>query len=649
MKYRNNLPLVFLLGLLALFTLTRAGLAAYALWLSTDGDVPLHLWPLAFAKGLRFDLAVSAFLLAPVLAYEALIPQRIKRSVWHYGLRLGWVCFSVSILLFGVVAEFTFWTEFSTRFNFIAVDYLLYTHEVIGNIEQSYPVGAILSAIAVTAVLVTWMARGAIRKADLQSVRMRQRVLYAILAVALPMLSYSAVNVDQMEGTDNAYIDELSGNGLFSLAAAMRRNELDYDRFYRVMPQAEADGLLRRLHLERVPLSSTRQVNLSDIRSRRAQLSPAVQARRPRNVVLVSVESLSASFLGAYGATDGLTPNLDRIAREGWQFNRVFATGTRTVRGLEALSLGTPPVPGQSIVRRPKNEHLATIGELLKDQGFATQFIYGGYGYFDNMNAYFSGNDYKIVDRTDFPNQSIVFENAWGVADESLFDNALSAIDSEVRAGKRVFTHIMTTSNHRPYTYPDGRIDIPSPGKRPGAVKYTDYAIGKFIEDARAKPWFNDTLFVIIADHCASVAGKSRLPVGKYHIPLIMYAPALLKPATFDLTMSQIDVVPTLLDMLGVDGRDTFFGTSVFRQVPEEGRAFISNYQELGYLKHGILTVLSPKQQTQAFRVDPVTFETTPTALDEQLLKEATAYYQTASRAFKAGDLTLAHYRTTHP
>jgi phosphoglycerol transferase MdoB-like AlkP superfamily enzyme len=465
------------------------------------------------------------------------------------------------------------------------------------------------------------------------------------------VFSYSVANVDQMEGTGNAYIDELSGNGLFSLAAAMRRNELDYDRFYRVMPQAEADGLLRHLHPERTPMPRARQVSLSDmhVRESRQALPSALLAHRPRNVVLVSVESLSASFLGAYGATGGLTPNLDRIARQGWQFNRVFATGTRTVRGLEALSIGTPPVPGQSIVRRPKNEHLATIGELLKDQGFVTQFIYGGYGYFDNMNAYFSGNDYKIVDRTDFPDQSIVFENAWGVADESLFDNALNAIDHEVKTGKRVFTHIMTTSNHRPYTYPNGRIDIPSPGKRPGAVKYTDYAIGKFLEDARAKPWFNDTLFVFIADHCASVAGKTRLPVEKYHIPLIMYAPALLRPAIFDQTLSQIDVVPTLLDMLGADGRDAFFGTSVFRQTPAEGRAFISNYQELGYLKHGILTVLSPKQMTRAFRVDPATFETTPTTVDDQLLKEAIAYYQTASRAFKVGDLSMAHYRMTHP
>ena len=135
--------------------------------------------------------------------------------------------------------------------------------------------------------------------------------------------------------------------------------------------------------------------------------------------------------------------------------------------------LGTPPVPGQSIVRRPGNAHLATIGEILELQGFATSFVYGGYGYFDNMNAYFDANDYRVVDRTEFPKSSVVFENIWGVADESLFANALAVVDANVAQGKRTFTHVMTTSNHRPFTYPDGRIDIPSPGGREGAIKYT--------------------------------------------------------------------------------------------------------------------------------------------------------------------------------
>ena len=172
-----------------------------------------------------------------------------------------------------------------------------------------------------------------------------------------------------------------------------------------------------------------------------------------------------------------------------------------------------------------------------------TFFFYGGYGYFDNMNAYYAANNYRVIDRTDIPKDKIGFENVWGVADEYLFDQTIRTLDEQFEkgdkaatatasgktTGKPFFAQIMTTSNHRPYTYPGERIDIPSPGGREGAVKYTDYAIGKFIKDASKKPWFKDTLFVIVADHCASAAGKTRLPVAGYHIPLIFYAPASAK------------------------------------------------------------------------------------------------------------------------
>ena len=162
--------------------------------------------------------------------------------------------------------------------------------------------------------------------------------------------------------------------------------------------------------------------------------------------------------------------------------------------------------------------------------GYSALFIYGGYGLFDNMNDYFRANYYGIVDRSDFDDSTIVSANIWGVADESLFANSIAVFDKASASGKPFFAHIMTTSNHQPFTYPDGRIDIKSPGERDGGVKYTDYAIGKFIEDSRKKPWFDDTLFVITADHCAAVAGQTRLPVADYRIPLILYAPALVKP-----------------------------------------------------------------------------------------------------------------------
>ncbi|OZA43318.1 MAG: hypothetical protein B7X81_11425 [Hydrogenophilales bacterium 17-61-76] len=168
--------------------------------------------------------------------------------------------------------------------------------------------------------------------------------------------------------------------------------------------------------------------------------------------------------------------------------------------------------------------------------------------------------------------------------------------------------------------------------------------MGRFIDQARSKPWFKDTLFVIVADHCASAAGKTSLPLEGYHIPLILYAPDLLKPARNTMLASQIDIPPTLLDAMGLPGDDHFFGVSLFEQDepgrPPNHRAFISNYQELGYLKDGKLVVLGPKQRVDTFQID-AQGDATPTPPEPRLRDEAIAYYQTAFKAFRDGGLKL--------
>jgi phosphoglycerol transferase MdoB-like AlkP superfamily enzyme len=597
---------------------------------------PFAQWPAVFVRGVGFDLAVLAWAIAPLLLYEAVLPARVRAWRGHGGLRDAGFFAVTCLLLFAAVAEWTFWQEFSARFNFIALDYLLYSDEVVGNVRESYPVAPILVMIAALALGSTWAVRARLRAADRDHPARRARVVYALLALTLPALSFLVADIDRMAFSGDVYANELSGNGLMTLAAALRRNELDYDRFYRTMPDGRAAAVLAELGVERV----LRELH-ADAHDETWDPGRMPFSAPPRHVVLISVESLSARFLGAFGDARRLTPRLDGLAGDGLLFTRLYATGTRTVRGLEALSLGTPPLPGQAIVRRPGNDHLATLGEILRGQGYATLFVYGGYGYFDNMNAFFSGNDYRVVDRTAFPRASVVFANIWGVADESLFDNALAEID-RAHAGHRPFlAHIMTTSNHRPFTYPQGRVDIPSPGGRDGAVKYTDYAIGRFIDMARSRPWFSDTLFVIVADHTAGTAGRTRLPVPGYHIPMIFYSPALLPPGRIDRVVSQLDVPPTVLDVLGLPGDDHFFGQSVFEQGHTTPRAFVSSYQELGYYKNDTLIVLGPKKRAEAFAIDPRTGEATPAAMNARLLDEAVAYYQSAFRAFKRGELKL--------
>jgi phosphoglycerol transferase MdoB-like AlkP superfamily enzyme len=625
------LPILVGALLLAIYTVTRA----YLLYFTGIESAPVSLWPGIFARGIWFDLVIVSVLLSAVFLYEAILPNRWRHSRLHLMLRLFWLWLVVSLLLFGAVAEVTFWMEFSTRFNFIALDYLIYTQEVIGNILESYPVGLIVLAIVTLGLVIVFLLFKRVKHADSKALTKTQRIAMAVAAFALPILSLNLANIEQMEVSGNAYATELAGNGLFTISAAMRRNELDYDKFYLTMPQESANQVLRDIGVNYRPVHNA--VNDAVISPTEDKKSPFI--KKPRNIIMISVESLSAEFVGAYGSDKGLTPNIDKLAQNGYKFEQVYATGTRTVRGLEALSLGTPPIPGQAIVRRLGNDHLSTIGELLEDQGADSYFFYGGYGYFDNMNAYFSANDYHVLDRTDFPKESVVFENVWGVADETLFDNVLKQFDQKLAMEKPVFAHIMTTSNHRPFTYPNGRIDVPSPGGRNGAVKYSDYAIGKFIQEAKVKPWFNDTLFVIVADHCASVSGKAKLPVGGYRIPLVFYAPALLKSGSYPQMISQIDIVPTLYKILGKNGDERFFGRDIFAAGTPAERAFVSNYQALGYLKNSTLTVLLPKKRVESYHVDSKTLQTTPAEIDQVLLAEAIAYYQTSSKYFKLGEM----------
>lgn len=615
--------------------LLLALLTRLVLWSMTGFDnAPPTAAPSVLGLGLLDDLRAAILIAAPFWLALVVLPVHWLGHRPRLWLRALVLFTTFALLIFGVVSEWVFWDEFSTRFNFIAIDYLLYTHEVVANIVQSYPVGWIFAGIGLVALVLTRLSLPP--PLLVNPAHPFRRRLWRGLAggLALPALVV-ALPSTPVDAT-NPYTEELSRNGLVALARAAWENELDYRRFYATLPQDRADALLAGLGVRRVPLLQPR-----DDATMMSVAAPVPALKRvPRHIVLVTVESLSADYMAAFGNAKGLTPNLDRLAGESLFFTRLYATGTRTVRGLEAVSLGTPPVPGQAIVRRPKNQRLAMVGQLAALQGVEPVFLYGGNGFFDNMNAYFGGNGYRIVDRGDIPVDKVTFENAWGVADEVLFGQTVDELDHAERAGKRVFAHVMTTSNHRPYTYPAGRIDIPSPGGRTGAVKYTDWAIGDFLAKARAKPWFKDTLFVILADHCASAAGKTRLPVDRYHIPMFFYAPDLLAPARYERLMSQIDLPPTLLQAMGLKGGAHFFGRSIFDgEAPE--RVFISNYQELGYLKNDILTVLRPKRQVESYRIDPETDASTPALVDAKLRDEAIAYYQTASTAFREGRLRL--------
>lgn len=619
--------LLFYLGLQAV---VRLGLLVF------NGDFSL-LWPQrllpVLAIGALFDLAVGLCFVLPLALLLALWPAAATRAL---KVALGLVLLGLgAVLAFVAASEFTFWNEFASRFNFIAVDYLIYTHEVVGNIRESYNLPLLLAGVALAALLLAALQWHALAPALARPAGpWRARLLGLLPWLLAPVLAVSLLDARHKEFSANAQQNELAGNGVFDFWHAFWANEIDYERFYRTLPRQRAVAELA------VELSGHRPVQISQ-RPNEREVVPTGPAR-PLNVVLVSIESFSASFMGSFGNTQGLAPHLDQLAREGLLFTQMYATGTRTVRGLEALTLSVPPTPGHSIVKRPDNAHLFTLGEVFRGQGYEPLYLYGGYGYFDNMNNFFAGNGYTVVDRTALKKEEIHFENIWGVADEDLFTLTLRELDARQARGQRFFAHVMTTSNHRPFTYPEGRIDIPPKSGREGGVKYTDWAIGRFIEQARTRPWFGQTVFVFVADHTHNGRGKQELPPEAYHIPCIVWAPGLVAPGRVDTLASQIDVGPTLLGLLNLPYRSRFFGHDILREGQRHPRALMANYQTVGYYEQGRVVELKPNGRSRV--VLAATGQPAPDdALSRELVDEAVSYYQLAAESYRLGHMKAGH------
>lgn len=532
----------------------------------------------------------------------------------------------VGAIVFNGISEYFFWNEFGVRYNFIAVDYLVYTNEVVGNIMESYPVVPMTLGIVVVTLLITWylFRRDLVQAEYLKGWRWKAVVAPAYVAALFAAIGLLNFNT-RFQDSGNVYVNELQANGLYKFYDAFVKNSLDYEQFYITRPEAEAEAFVHGVY------GSTGD-NLHAV-------SAGGGSEIRRNIVLVTIESMSASYMERFGNTESITPVLDSLYRLGMAFDRVYATGNRTVRGLEAVTLSLPPCPGQSIIKRPNNAGMYSTGALLREKGYNVTYFYGGNSYFDNMETFFSGNGYDIVDQKSYSPEEITFANIWGVCDEDAYRKVIRTLGEQSRDGKPFFAHVMTVSNHRPFTYPAGKIRIPNDSKtRAGGVLYTDYALGQFLAEASKQPWFDNTIFLITADHCASSAGRTEIPLHKYHIPALIFAPGFVAPQQIEGIVSQIDLIPTLLSLLDMNYDSHFYGRSIF-DPDYVNRAFIATYQDLGYLEGDTFTILSPVRRYEQYRVVPT--EENPHNLEPAAqtnttqLDRAVYYYQTSCKWHK--------------
>ncbi|HLP77748.1 MAG TPA: LTA synthase family protein, partial [Candidatus Paceibacterota bacterium] len=542
-----------------------------------------------FLIGLHQDIVVALFTTLPLLFWFWIVRERAFGKRWHsvlltLGMFLFW---AVQVFLF--FTEFYFFDEFRSRFNTVAVDYLLYPDEVVGNIRESYPLFTIIGicgVIALAWVLVAfWIFRGMWQ----QTIPSRSRFLRFAGATALAVALSFTVKMNGTHFSKDRTLNEIANNGSISFVDAAITRNLDYAANYRTLPRDEAYARVRTI------LASPKAEFIGDQHSILRKI--AGDSTKPKlNVVLLLEEALGSEFWGCLGRTNTLTPEMDKLAtEEGLLFTNMYACGNRTVRGFEGVFSSFPPMPGDSIVKRDRSENVESIARVLKRDGYTNVFLYGGRGLFDGMRKYALENGWdRFIEQKDFDKPT--FTTIWGVCDEDLYSRSIEEFRKLNETGKPFFGTLLTVSNHKPYTYPRGRIaDDPEKPKatRQKAVKYTDWALGQFFKAAKKEAFWTNTIFIVVADHGARVYGAQEVPIFSYEIPLVILGPAVVKePQRIGTLGNSLDVAPTVLGMLGRPYETIFFGRDLFNDPTEHTHALLNHNRSIGIFADARMVIL---------------------------------------------------------
>ena len=290
------------------------------------------------------------------------------------------------------------------------------------------------------------------------------------------------------------------------------------------------------------------------------------------NVAIVIMEAMSKFKMGKWGGPKNLTPNLNQLIKESYYFDQIYTSGIHTFNGIYSTLFSYPALykmqPLKSLVQIPHDG----LGNILRSAGYQTTFFTTHDPEFDNVRGFLTSNGFdRVFSELDYPSEWVQSTN--GVADHKMFEYAIPQLDKIAQTGKPFLSVFMTTSDHGPYIIPEGiNFNPHSSELKDQIVEYADWSIGQFIDHAKKRPWFSNTLFVFIADHGISMGHTYDMPLSFHATPLLFYAPEVLsQPKNIDCLGGQIDVSPTILGLLNIPYTNNTAGIDLLN----ENRPFI--------------------------------------------------------------------------
>lgn len=573
-----------------LFALCLAIPTAFRVWFvagrSEDlADLGATGLAMLFWTGVRLDAVMASILTAIPCLLLLAAPARALRGT----LRVAslWAAAVFLVIAFGEVAGVQFFSFYDFRPNYLVLEHGT-DPEVVRTVVAAYPVGWVaLGSVGLAAaawLMLRWLAPLPAPGATDRTARDRLAMFGCVLATALAgrgTLDHRPLNPSAAAFSANRLANELAGNGTYNVVyeALQRRKERYGSVAEYVQPMsAEAAATAAREHLADTGTFVADRAN-PIVRTVADQT-----AEGPRNVILVVLESFTGRLIGHLGGELPLSPQLDRLAADGVAFTRCYATGERTIQGLEATLCSFPPLPGVGVIRRPEALlGFDSLGSVLLRAGYDTAFVYGGQGLFDHMRGFFLNNGFaRFIEEHDFHDP--IFTGDWGVCDEDLYTEVIAQASASHQRQARFLIAALTVSLHSPWEYPDGRIEeLPADTDVPAGFEleelntflYADHAIGRLIEQARSTAWFDETLFVFVGDHGVHLRGQLGVPVEEYRVPAVFYCPKYLPPQRVGRVTSQLDIAPTIQGLIGDEWTTTFFGEDVLAHPNDAGFALM--------------------------------------------------------------------------
>ena len=562
--------------------------------------------------GMRYDAVPIGYALLPAAVVMLLAPEG---SFSDRRFRRGATVYAVAVIVLATFVEVVgagFFLYFGCRLNWLAIAHVDHFRETAGYIWRTYPIGSLFLGTVVVFAFSYYVLTRVLWRGGRPTQPLRLRILTAMMLVGLCILACRGGLDSHPLRRSKAYIsanniiNQLTMNNFYTLFHAAKDN----------IDDTEKDGGL--YSFPNIDDSATAAASMlfqeGDVATG-GKVNPLwrkVVSERPRcdyNVVIIMMESMSGSSVGALGYSPSQTPVLDGISRQGMFFERMYAVGSRTSRGMVGVLCGHPDLGGVSILKQDKARgNFLSLPSILQRRGYRTLFVYGGDPAFDSMREFFAqaGID-TFITQNDMPADDRAGD--YGVPDEISLHKANEAFASMGR--DKFFAVILTVSNHEPYVIPAGRVELlphdTIENKRVNGIRYSDWALGEFFRKARKESYFKRTIFVLVADH-GRVDPRRILDVPGHRIPCIIYAPGIIPPRCIRAVASQTDITPTLLGLLGGAYEHCFLGRDIL-SVRDEGFATLRADDRMAIVLGDTALVLTPEPRRPDVPI-PVLFRT---------------------------------------